>query len=189
MRWQAPFLLVAGHVPHGRHLPTTFGRHCSLKHTPRLGFWSHQFPASCVTWTTPQRNCPSPIHQEHTPRLGLWSHQFPACWLHGPLRSGTAQAPPIRFVRSALSQHVQLHISASCQHKPQDRPSTCTFSRSLRGRDICTTCHGQAYWNQPFGRPATVTSLAERAHRPAYTFADGARPTFAGPPWTTGTAV
>ena len=44
-----------------------------------------------------------------------------------PPRSGTAQAPPIRFVCSALSQHVAQHISASCQHKPQDRPSTCTF--------------------------------------------------------------
>ena len=58
--WQGPLLLVAGHVPHGRHLPTTCGRHCSSEHTPRLGFWRNQFPASCVTWTTPQRNCPSP---------------------------------------------------------------------------------------------------------------------------------
>ena len=30
---------------------------------------------------------------EHTPRLGFWPHQFPASWSHGPLRSGTAQAP------------------------------------------------------------------------------------------------
>ena len=42
---------------------------------------------------------------------------------YGPLRSGTAQAPPIRLVCSALSQHVAQHISASCQYKPQDRPS------------------------------------------------------------------
>ena len=46
---------------------------------------------------------------------------------HGPLRSGTARAPPIRFVFSALCQHVAQHISASCQRKPQDRPSTCTI--------------------------------------------------------------
>ena len=26
VRWQGPHLLVAGHVPHGRHLPTTCGR-------------------------------------------------------------------------------------------------------------------------------------------------------------------
>ena len=46
---------------------------------------------------------------------------------HRPLRSGTAQAPPFRLVCSALSQHVALHVSASFQHKPQDRPSTSTF--------------------------------------------------------------
>ena len=48
-------------------------------------------------------------------------------------------------------------------------------------RHICTTRHGQAYWNQPFEWPSAGTSLAERAHRPAYTFAVGARPPFAGP--------
>ena len=110
MRWQGPLLLVAGHVPHGRHLPTTCGRHCYSEHTPRLGFWLHQIPASCVTWTTPQRNCPNPIHHKHTPRHGFGSPQFPASWSHGPLRGGTAQAPPIRLVRSMLSQHVALHI-------------------------------------------------------------------------------
>ena len=52
--------------------------------------------------------------------------------LHGPLRSGTVQSLPIRLVRSALSGHVALHISASCQHMPQERPSTCTFF-ALRG--------------------------------------------------------
>ena len=36
---------------------------------------------------------------------------------------------------------------------------------------------------------ATGTSLTKIAHRPAYTFADEARPTFAGPPRTTGTAI
>ena len=36
---------------------------------------------------------------------------------HRPLRSGTAQAPSIRLVCSALSQHVVLYISAICQHK------------------------------------------------------------------------
>ena len=47
-----------------------------------------------------------------------------------PLRRGTAQAPPIRLVCSAITQHVAQHISASCQHKRQDRPSTCTFFRA-----------------------------------------------------------
>ena len=46
---------------------------------------------------------------------------------HIPLRSGTAQAPPITLICSALSQHIVMHIPASCQHKPQDRPSTCAF--------------------------------------------------------------
>ena len=95
------FLLVVGHVPHGRHLPTTCERHCYSEHTPRPGFWSHQFPAS---------------------------------WQYKPLRSGTAQAPPIRLVCSALCQHVAQHISASCQHKPQDRPSTCTLF-AVRGSE------------------------------------------------------
>ena len=72
VRWQGPILLVAGHLPHGRYLPTTCGRHCSSEHTPRLGFWSHQFPASCVTWTTPQRNCPNPIHQEAHSSSRFW---------------------------------------------------------------------------------------------------------------------
>ena len=41
VRWQgALLLLVAGHVSHGRHLPSTRGRHYSSEHTPRLGFWS-----------------------------------------------------------------------------------------------------------------------------------------------------
>ena len=136
MRWQGPLLLVAGRVPHTRHLPNTCGRHCSSEHTPRLGFWSHQFPASCVAWTTTQRNCPNTIHEGHTPRLGFGSHQFPASWSHGPLRSGTAQAPPIRLFRSALSQHVALPISASCQHKPQDRPSTSIFFWASRLRHV-----------------------------------------------------
>ena len=92
-------VLVAGHAPHRRHLPSTCGRHCSSEHTSRPGFWSHQLPAS---------------------------------WQYKPLRSGTAQAPPIRLVCSALCQHVAQYISASCQHKPQDRPSTCTFF-ALRG--------------------------------------------------------
>ena len=78
VRWQGPRPLVAGHVPHGRHLLTTCGRHCSSEHSPRLGFWSHQFPASCVTWTIPQWNCPNRIHQEHTSRLGFGLHQFPS---------------------------------------------------------------------------------------------------------------
>ena len=44
-----------------------------------------------------------------------------------PLRSGAAQALPVRFVCSALGQHVALHISASYEHKPQDRSSTLAF--------------------------------------------------------------
>ena len=92
VRCQEPLLLVVGHVPHGRHLQTTCGRHCSSEHTPRLSFWSHQFPASCVTLTTPQRNCPNSVHQEHAPCLGFESQQFPASWLHGPLHRGTTQA-------------------------------------------------------------------------------------------------
>ena len=56
------------------HVRTTllFGAHSSSR------LWSHQFPASCVTWTTSQRNCPNPIHQDHTPCPGFSSHQFPA---------------------------------------------------------------------------------------------------------------
>ena len=120
--------MVAGHVPHGRHLPTTCGRHCSLEHTPRLGFWSlllvaghaphrRHLPSTCG------RHCSS----EHTPRPGFWSHQVPASWQYKPLCSGTAQAPPISLVCFTLRQHVAQHISASCQHKPQVRPSTCTI--------------------------------------------------------------
>ena len=54
---------------------------------------------------------------------------------HRPLRSGTARAPPIRLVCSMLCQHVAQHISASCQHKPQDRPSICTFLFALWGSE------------------------------------------------------
>ena len=33
VRWQGPLLLVAGHVPHARHLPIACGRHyCSSEH-------------------------------------------------------------------------------------------------------------------------------------------------------------
>ena len=54
----------------------------------------------------------------------------PPAVLHGPLRSGTSQAPPIRLLRSALSQHAALHISASSQLKPQDRPRPVLFFRA-----------------------------------------------------------
>ena len=97
------------------------------------------------------------------------------------------KSPPIRLVRPALSQHVALHVSASCRHKPQDRPSTFTFFFASGLRHMHKAPR-QAYWNQPFEGPAW-TSIDDRAHRLAYTFADGARPTFAGPPWTTGTVL
>ena len=44
--WQGALLLVTGHVRHGRHLPTTCGRHCSSEHTPGFDVWPHQFPTS-----------------------------------------------------------------------------------------------------------------------------------------------
>ena len=125
--------MVAGHVPHGRHLPSTCGRQCSAEHTPRLGFWSlllvaghaphrRHLPSTCG------RHCSSDDTALRStllvPAFGRISSP-PAG--HRPLRSGTARAPPIRLVCSGLCQHVAQHISASCQHKPQDRPSTCTF--------------------------------------------------------------
>ena len=135
VRWQGPLLLVSGRVPNGRYLPSTNERHCSAEHTPRLGFWSlllvaghaphrRHLPSTCG------RHCAS----ENTPRPAFWSHQFPARWQSKPLRSGTAQAPPIRLVCSALCQHVAQHISANCQHKHQDRTSTCTFF-AIRGSE------------------------------------------------------
>ena len=128
-------MLVAGHVPRGRHLLSTCGRHCSAEHTPRLGFWSLLMVAGHAPHrghlpSTCRRHCSS----EHTPRPGFWSHQFPASWQYKPLRSGAVQAPPIRLVCSALCQLVAQHISTSYQHKPQDRPSTCTLF-ALRGSE------------------------------------------------------
>ena len=115
----------------GRHSRTTRTTHSDYVRTTLL-FEAYSLSQllvasvsrQLVTWTTPQWRCPRLTHQGHTPRLGFWSHQFPASWSHGPLRSRTAQAPPIRLDRSALSRHVALNVSASCQHKPQDRPWT-----------------------------------------------------------------
>ena len=61
--WLGLLLLVTGHVPHGRHLSTTCGRYCSSEPTPRLAFWSHHSPASCVTWATSQRSFQSATHR------------------------------------------------------------------------------------------------------------------------------
>ena len=117
--------MVAEHVPHGRHLPTTCGRHCSSEHTPRLGFWSlllvaghaphgRHLPSTCGrqcssehtsrrlvasvprpswSWTTPQRNCPSPTHQ-----TCLLRALSACCTAH--LRELPAQAP-----RSAIDRY------------------------------------------------------------------------------------
>ena len=54
-RWQGPLLLITGQVPHGRHFPTSCGRHCPSEHTSRLAFWSYQFSASCSTTNEPLR--------------------------------------------------------------------------------------------------------------------------------------
>ena len=88
--------------------------------------WSNQFVTSCESMDHSAAELPKRYPSGAAISSRRSSHQFPASWSHGPLRSGPAQAPSIRLVRSALSQHVALHISASCQHKPQDRPSTCT---------------------------------------------------------------
>ena len=88
---------------------------------PPVGRWAR------ITQMTPSESCGRHCSSEHTPRPGFWSHQFAASWQYKPLRSGTAQAPPIRLVCPALCQHVAQHLLAICQHKPQDRPSTCTY--------------------------------------------------------------
>ena len=154
---------MAGALPVGRRARTTRTTPSDYMWTTLL-FGAHSssrllvasVPRQLVTWTTPQRNCPSPTHQTCSLRA-----QPACCTAH--LRELPAQAP-----RSPVDLH---------------------FAFALRGWGMCTTRHGQASWNQPFEGPATAASLAERAHRAAYTFADGARPTFAGIPWTTGTAV
>ena len=184
MRWQGPHLLIAGHAPHGRHLPTTCGLHCSPEHTPRLGFWSHQIPASCVTWTTPQRNCPSPTHHEHTPRLLVSSIPRPASHMdHSAAELPKPHPSDVFAPRSASMLHCTYLRAASTIPKIVCRP--VLFLRfgaetySQRPTDKHSGIKGLA----------TGTSLTKIAHRPAYTFADGARLTFAGPPRTTGTAI
>ena len=134
VRWEGPLLLVAGHIPHGRHLPSSCGRHCSAS---TLLF--SDFGPSSWSLGTHHTDDTFQVRADDTalrstlfvPAFGRISSP-PAG--HRPLRSGTARAPPIRLVCSALCQHVAQHISASCQHKPQDRPSTCTFF-ALRGSE------------------------------------------------------
>ena len=130
VKWQRPLLLVAWHVPHGRHLPTTCGRHCSSEHTPRLGFgpscWS---PGTHHTYDTFRVRADDATLRNTLLVSASGRISSPPAVSYRPLRSETAQAPPIRLACSALCQHVTLHISASCQHKPQDRPSTCIFLR------------------------------------------------------------
>ena len=145
-------------------------------------------PASCVTWTTPQRNCPNPIHQEHSPRLGFGSHQFPASWSHGPLRSGTAQAPThqtcsLRAQPACCTAHFR-ELPAQAPRSPVD---LCFFLRFK----------AEAYARRATDKHTGINSSKDqrrrlrllRARRPAYTFADGGRLNPAGPPWTTGTVL
>ena len=90
--------------------------------------------------------------------------------------------PPIRPVRSALSQHVALHTSASCLQKPQDRSSTYTFflcfGAEAYARRATDNHTGINPWRD---QRRGLRLLVESIHRLAQTFADGARPTFAGP--------
>ena len=72
-RYQGPLLLVAGLIPHGRHLPNTCGRQFSSEHTPRLGFRSHQFPASWSQGPLRSETAQAPTH--HTCSL----RAQPAC--------------------------------------------------------------------------------------------------------------
>ena len=123
---------MAGAPPVGRRARTTratpfnyvlttllFGAHSSSRIlVPPLGRRAR------TTRTTPSK------YVRRTLLFGAYSSSrllvasgSPPAVSYGPLRSGTAQAPPIRLVCSALSQHVAQHISASCQYKPQDRPS------------------------------------------------------------------
>ena len=127
VRWQGPLPLVAGYVPHGGHLPSTCGRHCSAEHIPRHEFWS----LLLVAGHAPHRGhlpstCGRYCSSEHTPRPSYWSHQFTASWSETTPQWNCPRIPII-LVCSALCQHVAQHMSATCQHKPQDRISTCTF--------------------------------------------------------------
>ena len=119
-------LLVAGHVPHGRHLPTTCGRHCSSEHTSRLSFWSHQFPPA------------APRHIN-----------FSAAELSEP-------NPPDLFApRSASMLHLPASRCVTCT-SPRAAGTSPKIVRQLvllfvlRGLgDICTH-QRQAYWHQHF---------------------------------------
>ena len=175
VRWQGPILLVAGHLPHGRYLPTTCGRHCSSEHTPRLGFWSHQFPASCVTWTTPQRNCPNPIHQG--------AHSSSRFWVASVSRQLVAWTTPQRNCPSSTHQACSLRAQPACctAHlrelpAPASRSPVDLYFFRASGLRHMHHAPRTSILESTLG-PATRTSLAERAHRRPYTFADGARQT------------
>ena len=112
VRWQEPLLLVAGHVPHGRHHQTSCRRHCSSEHTPRLGFWSLLLVTGHVPHT---RNLPTTCGDTALRSTLLVSAfgriSFMLDVSHRPLRSGTAQAPPIRLFAPRLASI--LHCTSS----------------------------------------------------------------------------
>ena len=127
MRWQGPLLSVADTY----HTDDTFQLRAddtALRSTLLVS----AFGPSCWSPDTHHTDDTFPVRADDTAlRSTLLVSAFgrisspPAG--HRPLRSGTAQAPPIRLVCSALCQHIAQRISANCQHKPQKRPSTSTF--------------------------------------------------------------
>ena len=161
-RRQGPLLLVAGHVPHGRQLQTTCRRRCSSEHASRLGFLValalRQLPRSSAA------SRPKP----HPPNLFT-------------PRSASLLHPASQALGNCL------HSSASSQHKPLDRPSTCTFfaiwgvEAYARAKDRhigINTSSDQQRRHRLLTAPTDCVHLCQRSQTDAR-----------GPPWTASTVL
>ena len=116
-------------------------------------------------WTTPKRNCPSPTHLTCLLRAQSACCTPPASRsiiCTSPLAASTSPTIACRPAPFFLRLGAEVYVRRVTDKHTGINPSSDQW-RGLR--------------------------LLKRAHRPAFTFAQGARPTFAGRPWTTGTAV
>ena len=100
-RRQGPLLLIAGHVPHRRLLQTTCTRQCSSEHAPFLSFLV------------------APVRRQLLHSSSAADRPKP----HPPDLFAPRSTTMLHLTSLALCNF--LHSSASSQHQPQDRPSTC----------------------------------------------------------------